>query len=129
MISLMLSLGDKAGKTCCVAVASTAYGQQGIEGDGRMREGGQRLKEKQQTLPKPHQHPPVQLFTLGEFFIFDCSSVPFCLPRVLLGQIIETGQFTSLSFLDSFTFSFFCTNNMLQFGGCKGCREILISSQ
>lgn len=96
---------------------------------GKGREGGQKLKEKQKPLPECHQHPPIQLLTLGEYSSFDCSSVLFCLPWGLLGQIIETGQFTSLSFLDRFTFSLFCTNNMLQFGDCKGCREILISSQ
>lgn len=38
---------------------------------GKMGEEGQRLKEKQKPLPKPHQHPLLQLFTSEEFFIFD----------------------------------------------------------
>ena len=44
---------------------------------------------KSKNLPKPPSTPP----TSGIYiFIFDCSSVPFCLPRVLFGQITETSS-------------------------------------
>lgn len=59
----------------------------GIEGDGSKE--GQRVKQNQHRFPKPHHHPPfISLHRENG------SSVSFCLPRVLLGQIIETGWFT-----------------------------------